>query len=359
MHEPGSQPRVSVVLPAFNAERYVAAAVDSILRQTLSDFELIAIDDGSTDETPAILREKAAADARIRLVSRPNRGLTRTLNEGVGLARAAYVAIMNADDIALPPRLERQAAFLDEHPQVAAVGTATRTFAEEGQPQVVTVMPADPEGLRSLLASTSPFAHPTVMFRRQAVVDAGLYRPQLEPAEDYDLWLRLAERHDLANLGEPLLDYRLHAGQSTAWSFERVAIGAIVARASAEARRRGLADPVAGVGSIDRPFAATLGITDQQISRATIEIAVSRGECLVALGVEAADCLQPLESLRAHPAADCESSFFVGAHRWLQARLMMRAGRWVRAVPLLMQAMAADAVFRRRLVGAIRRRAGG
>lgn len=359
MHDPHSPPRVSVVLPVFNAGRYVAEALDSILGQTLRDCEYIVIDDGSTDGTPTILAGRAALDPRIRLVSRPNRGLTRTLNEGIGLALAGYVAIMNADDIALPTRLEKQAAFLDEHPQVAAVGTATVTFADQGTKKVVAVMPVDSAALQSLLTSTSPFAHPTVMFRRQAVCDTGLYRPQLEPAEDYDLWLRLAERFEVANLSEPLLEYRLHAGQSTAFSFERVAIAALVAQASARARVAGMPDPAEGRAVIDRDLAATLGITDSQIARFAIENALSRGECLVTTGAPATDCMQPLAALRAHTVAAREPGLFAGADRWLRARLLVREGRWPRAIPLFAGAAGADAAFRRRLVWAIGRRTAG
>lgn len=356
MHESDSTPRVSVILPVFNFERFVAEAVDSILGQTFPAFELIVIDDGSTDGSPAILADRAASDSRVRLVSRPNRGLTHTLNEGVSLARANYVAIMNADDIALPARLEKQVTFLDTHPAVAAVGTATRMFAERGTRKVDAVMMVEPEALRSLLQSTSPFAHPTVMFRRQAVVDVGLYRPSLEPAEDYDLWLRLAERFDLANLGVPLLEYRLHAGQSTANAFERVAIATLVARASARVRQAGGLDPVEEESSVDRDFATTLGITDSQIAAVAIESALSRGECLVAAGAPAADCMQPLDALRGRAAAGREPGLFAGADRWLQARLLERGGRWAGAASLFARASAADAVFRRRLAGAIKRR---
>lgn len=356
MHEPDSPPRVSVILPVFNAERFVAEAVDSILGQTLDDFELIVIDDGSSDGTPAILADRASRDGRIRLVTRPNRGLTHTLNEGVSLARADYVAIMNADDVAVPTRLAKQAHFLDAHPAVAVVGTATRTFADRGTKRVVTVLPVDSASLRSLLENTSPFAHPTVMFRRQAVSDAGLYRPSLEPAEDYDLWLRLAERFEVANIAEPLLDYRLHAGQSTAGAFERVAIAALVARAAANARQAGRPDPVEARVGVDRAFAATLGITERQIARFAIQNALSRGECLVAAGAPTADCMQPLESLRAHAVAACERGFSIGADRWLRARLLVREGRWARALPLFAGAAIADTAFGRRLAGAIKRR---
>ena len=151
-------PRVSVVLPVFNAEPYVGEAVESILAQSLADFELIAIDDGSTDGSPGILTGFAARDSRVRVITRENRGLAATLNEGIGLATAAYCAIMNADDISLPERLAKQAAFLDAHPHVAAVGSQTRFFAAGASAAPATSLPESPAAARRFLATASPLA---------------------------------------------------------------------------------------------------------------------------------------------------------------------------------------------------------
>lgn len=356
MHDPHSPPRVSVVLPVFNAERYVAEAVDSIVGQTLRNWECIAIDDGSTDGTPTILAGRAARDPRIRLVSRPNRGLTRTLNEGIGLARAAFVAIMNADDIASPGRLEKQAAFLDTHPRVAAVGSATITFAEAGPWRVVAAPPADPVALRSLLMRTSPFAHPTVMFRKQAVVDAGMYRPQFEPAEDYDLWLRLAERHDLANLTEPLLEYRVHADQATARAFERVAVAMLAARAAARLRQAGQHDPTQDLDTIDRDAAARLGVTDAGIARAAILAALGRAEMLLAAGAPAETAREILGVLAGGRVGRDAPGLLAAATHWLDARMLLAGGRRAAAVRRFIRAALGDGAFRARLAGAVGRR---
>ena len=350
-------PRVSVVLPVFNAERYVAAAVGSILGQTLGDFELIVIDDGSTDATPAILADLAARDRRVRLVSRGHRGVVHSLNEGLREARAAYLAIMNADDVALPERLARQAAFLDAHPAVAAVGSQSRVMLADGAPGPVTRLPQSPAALRAIEMQASPLSNPTVMMRRNAALEIGGYRPQFSPAaEDYDLWLRLGERHDLANLPDVLLFYRLHPGQLTGQSYEAVAIAALVAQAAARARRAGLADPVEGRACVDRDLAACLGITESEIARFAIENALSRGESLVTAGASESACMQPLEALRDHAVAARERGLFIGAVRWLRARLLVRQGRRARALLLFCGATAADSVFRRRITGFIQRR---
>jgi hypothetical protein len=351
-----SPPRVSVVLPVYNAERFVGEAIDSILAQTLTDLELIVIDDGSTDATAAILADRAAQDPRIRLVTRENRGLTATLNEGVSIARAEYVAIMNADDVALAERLERQAAFLDAHPAVAAVGSQTRLILADGTAGPSVSLPQSPAEVRAFLPKASPLAHPAVMFRRAAVIAAGGYRPQIEPAEDYDLWLRLAERHDLANLPQVLLHYRVHGGQATAGGFEAVATCTLVAQAAARARQAGQRDPVEGRTRVDRELAAELGITPEQIARHAIETALSRSECLLATGASAEVARGPFEAVRDQEAARTSPELFAAASRWLDGRVLMAQGRYAQAVPVIVEAAVREPSFRSRLAGALERR---
>jgi hypothetical protein len=347
-----SPPRVSVVLPVFNAEAFLGEAVESVLAQSLEDFELIAIDDGSTDASRGILESFAARNGRVRLFARENRGLAATLNEGIQRAAAAYVAIMNADDISLPERLATQAAFLDAHPAVAAVGSQTRLMLADRTAGPPTSLPESPAAIRSFLLRASALAHPAVMLRRQAVLDAGGYRPQIEPAEDYDLWLRLAERHDLANLPDVLLHYRVHAGQSTARAYEAVAIASLVAQAAARARRAGHPDPVAGLTSIGREVAEQLGITVAAISRHAIENALSRSETLLATGAPPAVAKEPLESLHGDPVVEAAPEFFAAAGLWLQGRVRVSEGRYAKAVPLMVKAAVVEPLFRSRLAGA-------
>lgn len=349
-------PRVTVVLPAYNAEPFVGEAVDSILGQTLADLELVAIDDGSTDSTGRILADRSARDPRIRLIARENRGLTRTLNEGLAEARAGYVAIMNADDVALPDRLEKQAAFLDAQPVVAAVGGQTRLMLADGMPGPATSLPQSPAAVRAFLDAASPLAHPAVMFRRAAAMEAGGYRPQIEPAEDYDLWLRLAERHEIANLPDVVLHYRVHAGQATARAFEAVAIATLVAQAAAKLRRSGQPDLVDARSSVDSAVATELGISAGEIARLGIETALSRCECLLTTGASPAAASAPLEALRDHPLAALRPQFFSAACRWLEGRVLMSQGRYAAAVPLIVEATIAEPTFRSRLVGAFERR---
>ena len=349
-------PLVSVVLPVFNAQPYLRDALTSVLGQTLTDFEVIAIDDGSTDASGRILAEQAGMDARIRHMSRENRGLTHTLNEGLEAARAGYVAIMNADDVALPDRLRLQVAFLDAHPRVAAVGGQATLMLADGTPGPSTGLPCDPAAIRRFLGTMSPFAHPAVMLRRHDALAAGGYRPRIEPAEDYDLWLRLAERFDLANLPDVVLRYRLHAGQATAERFEAVAVATLIAKAAARMRRAGGTDPLDGSTPPDRSLAEQLGISPSEIAASAIEAALGRSESLLACGASAAVARQPLESLTQSAAAAAAPVLFRAASRWLDGRVLAREGRFAAAASALIAAAAAAPYFRSRLGGAVYRR---
>ncbi|HJA78767.1 MAG TPA: glycosyltransferase [Candidatus Desulfovibrio intestinavium] len=204
-------PAVSVLLPVYNAASYVREAVASILAQTLRDFELILMDDGSTDASGGILRALAAEDRRIRLVQRENRGLIATLNEGLALARAPFVARMDADDIALPERLARQCAHMERHPGLAVLGSAIQYMDAAGRPGRIKKYPVG-DAVDEAILWGSPLAHPAVMLRTQAVRAAGGYPAAFPHAEDYALWLRLFAPGSIDNLPDVLLRYRLHGG---------------------------------------------------------------------------------------------------------------------------------------------------
>lgn len=206
------RPTVSVVLPVHNGAAFLKEAVDSILQQTAPDFELILIDDGSTDATHDLAQELCAADARIRYVRQDNRGITATLNRGLELCRGDFIARMDADDVAHPQRLEKQLALLRREPDVVICGTAVRLIGEASGLQR---KPRSDRACRAWQLLLPCFVHPTVVFRR-CVVDDGLrYRDEYLHAEDYDFWFRVGELGKMRNIGEPLLSYRIHSGQVT------------------------------------------------------------------------------------------------------------------------------------------------
>jgi len=207
-------PFVSVVLPAYNIERDVVVAVESILRQFFSDFELIVIDDGSTDRTVDLI--KGIGDARIRLLRNgTNRGIVFSLNRGLDEARGRYIARMDADDIARPERLARQVAFLEAHPDVGVCGSWVRKFVPHG-PRWIYRGPTASSELKTALLFATPFVHPSVMIRHSVLAEhAFRYRDGYDTAEDYRLWCDLALVTELATIPDVLLDYRVSLSSVT------------------------------------------------------------------------------------------------------------------------------------------------
>jgi glycosyltransferase involved in cell wall biosynthesis len=204
---------VSVVMTVYNAESYLGEAVDSILAQTYADFELIVIDDGSTDNSTSMLRDYAARDRRVRLTSRPNTGVVRAANEGIDQAHGKYLARMDSDDVSLPERFARQVEYLDANPDCVLVGSRVTLIDPYGSPVAVSGQNLTHEEIeRELLTSGGGWAvvQPSAMLRTDAVRAAGGYRGSVNMSEDHDLFLRLAERGRIANLETPLLKYRRH-----------------------------------------------------------------------------------------------------------------------------------------------------
>jgi glycosyltransferase involved in cell wall biosynthesis len=200
-------PAVSVLMSVRNGAPWVRDAVSSVLDQSAADLELIAVDDGSVDATPALLA--AIGDPRLRVTSQPPRGVTASLNHALALARAPLVARLDADDVALPDRLARQRAFLDAHPDVGLLGTGAREVDAAGREVALVTPPAADADIRRALIRRNPFVHSSVMMRRRVVEAAGGYDARLPVAQDYDLWMRMSRATRLANLPEPLVVRRL------------------------------------------------------------------------------------------------------------------------------------------------------
>ena len=207
-----SYPLVSVVLPAYNAKKFIKKSVLSILDQTYSNIELIVINDGSTDETLKILKYLQKTDSRLIIINRENRGLVNSLNEGIAIARGAWVARMDADDISMPNRIERQLFYANSH-HLDLCGSYIKTFGICRQ--AVRKYPIEPAAANLQLAFNTCFAHPT-LFARAKVLKDNPYIHQYEKIEDYELWTRLAAiGYRLGNIPEVLLKYRRTFTQST------------------------------------------------------------------------------------------------------------------------------------------------
>jgi glycosyltransferase involved in cell wall biosynthesis len=270
-------PRVSVVMPVRDGERFLREALDSTLAQTLEDFELIVVDDGSTDGTPAILAEATQHDPRMRVQRQEPGGLTVALNAGCALAQAPLIARMDADDVMLPDRLERQTAYLEANPEVALLGGGIVLVDEAGSE--IDCEPGRPE-LDFLVRNE--LTHATVMLRADAFSALGGYR--LDQSEDYDLWLRFDEHYGVAALAEPVIRYRLHPGQFSVTALERQALGFLCVREAAIRRRRGEPDPLDGVVRLDETVVTRLGVPRERLEETIVSDAVSWAATLTRVG---------------------------------------------------------------------------
>ncbi len=205
-----SNPQVTVLLPVFNAAEYLKDAVDSILNQTFKDFELLVIEDGSTDDSLSIL--KSYNDPRIKIIEHTqNEGLIKTLNEGLRIATGKYIVRMDADDVSLPDRLAHQVKFMNAHPDVSVVGTYFKDIYGKVK---VAKTPVSHEALKSQLFFSCALAHPTVIIRKSDFEKHQFfYDADFPHAEDYELWVRVSRKLKIANLPKVLLKYRFHQQQ--------------------------------------------------------------------------------------------------------------------------------------------------
>jgi Glycosyl transferase family 2 len=272
-------PKISVIMPVYNAGRFLRSALDSILDQSLRDFELICVDDGSSDGSVDLLASVARGDPRLLVLRQEHAGIVMALNAAFAVARAELIARMDSDDLATPERFARQAAFLDRHADIALVGSAYRIIDEHDRPQKTIHAPIEPEAVRLALANGNCIAHPTVMVRRAALKavsgPAGPYRNAFRYAEDYDLWLRLSERAALANLPDVLLDYRR---SFDAIRFEQLAQqvrSTLAARSLASARRAGMADEADAWPDVTPALLESLGVTPAEQRREISRMALT------------------------------------------------------------------------------------
>lgn len=237
---------ISVVMSCYNSERWLHESIESILKQTLADFEFIIVDDGSQDRTPEILREFAKRDNRISVVTKLNTGLADSLNVGISRARGMWIARIDADDLSEPERLEKQLSFANSNFDLVFIGSGLVEIDENGKEGKVHTYPKNHyQLLKSLTTSRKFVAHSSAFFNVDAFRKVGGYRPRIRRAEDRDLWLRLSRVGGIGCIQQPLVKIRKHSAQiSHDEGGIRQRVDATVSTVSYWLRHFGQADPL-------------------------------------------------------------------------------------------------------------------
>ncbi len=218
-------PKISVVMTVYNSEKFITDAVKSILSQTFEDFEFIIVDNNSADRSKAIIA--SFNDQRVVFIANPtNLGQTKALNIGIRRAKTDLIARMDADDIAMPTRLEKQYRFMSQHPDVAVVGSWCKDIDENGRDQRTYKVVTEPFEIKSHLSASGDLTswcitHPSVMIRKRVLQEVGLYNEEMSASgypQDYELWMKIIRHYPMANIPEILLKYRI-VGKSESKAF--------------------------------------------------------------------------------------------------------------------------------------------
>lgn len=234
-------------MPVRNGARWLTAAIESVLGQTVTDLELLVVDDGSDDTTPEILFSASRRDARVRVIRTEPLGLVAALNRGIAEARAPLIARLDADDIALPQRLARQVAEMRDRPRLELLGSCAEIIGADGETKGRMRRPSHHKVLVRTLETENPFIHSSVVFRTSTARCLGGYRAAFLAAEDYEFWIRLSEVGEIDNLSDALVQYRQHGDGVTRTRQVRQVFSVRLARAAHAMRRNGAGDPAEGL----------------------------------------------------------------------------------------------------------------
>lgn len=259
------EPAISVIIPAHDEERHLGEAIESIATQSFRDLEIIVVDNGSTDGTSRIIDHWSAREPRLRARRLDKPSLHASLCCAVEMSRAPFIARIDADDVAAPTRLQRQYETMVADRSLGLLGTAADFIDCKGRVIGYTEPPRTDRDIRSSLATGCPFIHSSVMMRREAFLEAGGYRPGLNLAEDYDLWLRMAAVTGMANLSDRLVKYRHRAGSVSVRRAARLAIASVCVEAAGKARLAGLPEPLRNGTPLLRKATPLLGLTRQDL----------------------------------------------------------------------------------------------
>ena len=334
----GSRPAVSVVMPVFNSGDTLAAAIESIRAQAFINWELLVLDDGSSDQSLEIAESAASVDDRVKSIPLNHSGLINTLNHGLELAAAELVARMDADDISLPLRLEKQVAFLRDYPQVAVVGGAAELFHNHGEIQQLIRHPTEPSDVAAAMEKNSSLVHPSVMIRREVVLSLGGYRKPFLAAEDYDLWLRIMGGYQIANLPDVILRYRIGGSQESVLQAEQQIISSLAARLCHWERSGGRRDPLEGSSvPVTRAWLVSNGVEGAEIDRVLLAEMEHRSWWLARIGLfEEAEMMgRGISEIEVLPTNSIDQRFL---SLWSCFRVALLAHEHRRALALLFRA---------------------
>lgn len=326
-----------------NAERFLAESIQSILDQSLENFEFIIVDYGSTDNSKSMVLSYVARDNRVKLYDVPSCVLPAARNAGCFHAQGRYIAVMDADDASLPDRLRWEADYMESHPQVALLGGAVEWMDSSGKSLEVHRHPTGDREIKSELLTHSVFWHPTVIMRKEAFVSVGGYRPAFVSAHDYDLVVRIAEKYECANLEEIVLRYRVHPLQISSGKKIQQTLCILAVHASAAARRTGESDPLDIAQEITPSALVAWGI-GEHVQRNSVIIdgyvwirnLMTAGEYAAALSVAQRILRSDLEQV--DPLRVSELYLSVAAIHWRERRLWKCAiaiGQAIQARPVL------------------------
>jgi|WetSurMetagenome_2_1015567.scaffolds.fasta_scaffold105172_2 glycosyltransferase involved in cell wall biosynthesis len=235
-------PRISVLTPCYNAAEFLRESIESVLKQTFQDFEFIIINDGSTDNTPEILHEYARVDNRIKILNQPNGGIVIALNHGLSEARGEWIARLDADDVAMNERFEKQLSFVEKRPNIVLLGSGCILIDQNGRSIKKYLYSSEN---KQITGGKSSFPHSSAFFQKAVALKLGGYRNRLNGAEDIDLWLRMGQIGLINCLPEPLIKLRKHSNSMTA-NNPKLGLVCMASRICHLRRQVGLFDPSEG-----------------------------------------------------------------------------------------------------------------
>jgi GT2 family glycosyltransferase len=326
-----NKPIVSVVMVVCNVERFLSEAIESILSQTFREFEFVIVDFGSTDTTKAIVSSCAAKDERIKFHTIPSCGLGTARNASCSLAQGKYLAVMDADDVALSDRLASQLSFMEQNAEVGVMGGGVEWITAAGKSLVTLRYPTDNRDIQAALLEHCSVWHPTAFMRKDAFDAAGGYRAAFAPAEDYDLFLRIAEHFQIANLKEVVLKYRIHPHQLSMHKRRQQSLRCLAARASALSRRKGQGDPINSLEEITPETVAVLGVSEITQKAILVREYLSWLRGMFLAGEYSTVLSAAIEILQS-PDQKCADRWAIADLRFLVARIYWRQKRYWRSI---------------------------